>query len=658
MSQFQAPDKFPAGRDGTSGGMAGIANRSARRQAGSAGELAAAVAHHQAGRLKQAAAGYRKILNKEPGNGNALHLLGVIALSEGRPQRAIRLIRKALVALPDFAEAHSNLGNAEWAAGLSSEACESYRRAVALDPDCAPAHNNLGLLLCEKGDFATALAHCRRAVALSPDLAEAHNNLGNALRGLGHFKEAETALQRSLQLEAKRAVRHTNLGNVLTDQGRFAEAEACYRRAVALDPRFAPAHFGLATCRRLAGDMAAAVESYRMALSLNPGEPVAWNDLGSALRALGRFEEAGDAFRRALAINPDFADAYRNLANSRQLADDDQQISRLAALAANPDLAVEERAAAGFAMGKALDDADRFDAAFAAYEQANQMYRASRAISGERFDIGALRRQIDQTIDTFTPAFFTSVAGWGTPSERPVFVLGMPRSGTSLVEQIAASHSQVFAAGELRDIGGLASELETAPQQATVRRLADAHLDRLRTLGGSASRVIDKLPDNIFKLGIIATLFPGARIIFCRREPRDICLSCYFQKFSAGQMIFSYDLADCAKRYLETERLIAHWREVLPLRMLEVGYEALVADLEGESHRLIDFLGLDWEQACLDFHRTERTVITASSWQVRQPLYNRSVGRWRNYERHLAPLLEVLDAAVPRDRKRLTGARA
>ena len=175
-----------------------------------------------------------------------------------------------------------------------------------------------------------------------------------------------------------------------------------------------------------------------------------------------------------------------------------------------------------------------------------------------------------------------------------------------------------------------------------VRRAADAHLERLSGLSGGADRVIDKLPDNIFMLGVIATLYPAARIIFCRRDPRDIGVSCFFQKFSAGLLTFSYDLADCGRRIRETERLGAHWRRVLPLRWLDIQYESLVADLEGESRRLIEYLGLAWEPACLDFHRTMRTVQTASSWQVRQPLYHRSVGRWRHYERHLGPLLQEL----------------
>jgi tetratricopeptide (TPR) repeat protein len=631
--------------------MTGVGNQMPRRQAGLAAELKAAFQHHQAGRFERAAFLYRKILNKAPGNPDALHLLGLLALGEGRAERAVQLIGKAVRMLPNFAEAHSNLGNAQRAAGRPVEACGCYRRAIAAQPDFALAHNNLGCLLSEKGDFAAALTSCQRALELAPDLAEAHNNLGNALRGLGRFEEAAAALHRAAQLEPDSAARQTNFGNVLADLRRFEEAVKRYRRAIELNPGFVPAHFGLATRLRLSGDMEAAVESYRTALSLSPGQPLVWNDLGRALRALGHFDEAVGAFRRALAINPDFADAYRNLATCRELAAGEMEITRLSALSERPDLPIEERAAAGFAIAKALDDAERFDEAFAEYDRANHVYAAWLAAAGQRFDAEMLHRQIDEKIAAFTPMFFDSIADWGSPSELPVFIVGMPRSGTSVVEQIAASHSRVFGAGELTDIGEIAAELDPLPdasgrQAATVRRFADKHLTRLAALDGRAHRVIDKLPDNVFELGVIATLFPAARIIFCRRDPRDICLFCYFQKFTAGQLVFSYDLADCARRYLETERLTAHWRNVLPLRMLDVEYETLVGDIEGESRRLISFLGLDWEPACLDFHRTKRTVTTASSWQVRQPLYAHSVGRWRNYERHLAPLLSVLLAAA------------
>jgi hypothetical protein len=315
---------------------------------------------------------------------------------------------------------------------------------------------------------------------------------------------------------------------------------------------------------------------------------------------------------------------------------------------AEPDRPLADRIAAGFAIGGFLDKAGRHDEAFSHFAAANVLHRQQLAEAGERFDPDALAREVDGVIGRSTPALFSAAAGWGNRSELPVFIVGMPRSGTSLVEQIAASHSHVFGGGERKDIFHIAEAVLGRNRDRSIeewdmdlaRQPADRHIAHLRRRGGRALRVTDKMPDNVLYLGIIAVLFSAARIIFCRRDMRDNCLSCFFQRFGEGNG-FAYDLADCARRYLEIERLAEHWRRVLPLRMLTVDYEALVADPEGESRRLIEFLGLDWEPACLDFHRTERPVFSASLWQVRRPVFNRSVGRWRHYERHLGPLLEV-----------------
>lgn len=626
--------------------MASIGNRAEqRRQWTPASAIADASEHHRAGRLDKAEALYRKVLQRDPGNVDALHLLGLAALNRGNPNQAIQLIGRALAAAPGFAPAYVNLGNAQRAANRLADACASYRRAIALQPDSASAHSNLGLVLYQQGDLTAALASGERALELDPDQPDILSNVVTTLRTLGRLESAETLARRAARLRPEMASLHANLGNLLVDLRRYGEATASYRRALELSPRFASARYGLGNSLRLSGDLEGAVNSYRAAVALNAGHAPLWNDLGRTLRSLGRFDEAIPAFRRALAIDPDFADAYRNLAICQQLTADNADIARVAALADDPDRPAEERATAGFALGKVLDDANRFDEAFAAMDKANTVYREARASVGERFDADALHREVDAAIARFTPAFLASVAGWGDPTELPVFIVGMPRSGTSLVEQIAASHSHVFGAGERKDIGGFVTELgedNAQWERGVVSRLADAHRARLQGLAPDATRVIDKLPDNLFMLGIIATLFPSARVIFCERDPRDIGLSCFFQKFSPGQLMFSYDLANCGRRYRETARLVAHWHHVLKLRFLDMRYEDLVADLEGQSRRLIAFLGLDWEAACVDFHRTERTVETASGWQVRQPLYTRSVGRWRRYERHLGPMLAAL----------------
>jgi hypothetical protein len=325
------------------------------------------------------------------------------------------------------------------------------------------------------------------------------------------------------------------------------------------------------------------------------------------------------------------------------------EFDRLQTLVNDADRPLQLRMEAGFALGRLLDNADRHDDAFHCFSRANAFCSQLIARSEARFDRAAFRQQIASLIEICTPELYSNIEEEGNRSEMPVFVVGMPRSGTSLVEQIAASHSRVSGAGELADIIRIAGQIQRCSQEqgaeetdpGLAHRLADEYIERLKRIGNGADRVIDKMPDNILHLGLIAVLFPSARIIFCRRDPRDVCVSCYFIDFHQ-RIPWSYDLVDCGLRALGIERLADHWRRVLPLRMLTIDYETLVADLEGESRRLIEFLGLDWEPACLEFYKTERPVQTFSGWQVRQPLYTSSVGRWRKYEKHLGPLLEVL----------------
>ncbi len=548
-------------------------------------DFQAAVAHHQAGRLDRAELLYKKVLRKAPTMPDALHLLGLIALSHGRAARAVELIQKALKHYSaDIAEVHMNLGNAYLAAERRADAEASYRRAIALDPRLAAAHCNLGKILIDRGEFVAALAECRSALTLDKTLAEAYVNAAAALRALGGLTEAESELSR-----------------------------AC---AVALAP-------GAASC---------------------------WLALGLAERMLGRFDAAERCITRAVEIDPEMTEARSHLAFIGRHRADSDEAARLAATLARDSTPVSERIVAGFALGKMMDDADRFDEAFTLFAEANHLFRSVRAEVGERFDAAEFIEAIDRLIEQSPPELLAGLPRWRNPSELPVFVVGMPRSGTTLIEQIAASHSQVFGAGEISDLNAISLQLAAKNRDVPQlqdwdadysRSLADFYVDRLHKLGGDARRVINKTPDNIMLLGLVALLFPGARVVFASRDARDTCLSNFFQRFAHGNL-FSYDLADCGARAKGVTRLAQHWLRVLPLRMLTVDYEALVGDLEGESRRLIDFLGLDWEPACLDFHRTERAVTTLSVWQVRQKIYTRSVSRWRHYERHLGPLLEAL----------------
>lgn len=613
-----------------------------------------ATTHHQAGRYDRAEALYRRVLRRAPDHVEALHLLGVIAHERERHEDAVELISRALAGSPAFADAHQNLGCALRALGRFDEAVASYRRAIDLAPDHGLAHCNLSTTLNSRGAFEAALESAARAVELMPEFLEAHVNCGAALTGQGRFAEAEAAYRKALALQPDRAETLSDLGHILTELKRLDEAIACHQQAVTRQPNSAIMQLRLAATLFKAGDPYGSEAICRRGISLDPNSAEAWSALGQMLRSVGEFDEARSCFLRARALDPELPHAYAGLAIIGERADNEAELQHLRAVLARPDSPAATRSDAGFALGMLLDNAGRYDEAFPCFAEANALGRQQLAARGQLFDRTLQRQHVDSLIASCTPEFFAQVEGEGNPSEVPVFIVGMPRSGTSLVEQIAATHSRVTGVGELMDISRISDQVQAhgrdrSPEELDsdlAPRLADDYVVHLKRFGMGAARVVDKMPDNILHLGLIAVLFPAARVIFCRRDLRDTCLSCYFCRFDET-IPYAFDLGDCGVRALEIERLADHWRRVLPLRMLTIDHEVLVTDLEGESRRLIEFLGLDWEPGCLEFHKTGRPILSASGWQVRQPLFTRSMGRWRKYERHLQPLFEVLAERRP-----------
>jgi tetratricopeptide (TPR) repeat protein len=488
----------------------------------------------------------------------------------------------------------------------------------------------------------------RQILAHQPNHPEALYRLGIIAGQRDHTDDAIELFQLAIKAKPDWPNAYSCLGKACVEAARYDEAIVAHRHAVALAPNDKGVLEGLGSALLAKGDIAEAIEHFHRMLALFPESTAALNGLAAGFRLTGRFEEALGLLRKSLAINPEQPMAYAHLATSGRQVADAQEFERLANLTKQPGLNIELHIAAEFGLAKLLDDADRFDEAFGHYAQANLLTKNWRAERGDIFDWKELLGRVDQLIKISTPQFFADRQGWGHKSDLPVFIVGMPRSGTTLVEQIAASHPDVFGAGELKDISHIANSAGEDGLTALLKWSADSamraavgQLQRLQALTEGVSRVTDKMPDNVVYLGLIALLFPNARVIICRRDPRDNCLSCFFQNFSERN-VWSCDLADCGRRYLAIDRLTNHWLRVLPLKMLEIQYEEMVADQEGQSRRLIDFLGLPWDPKCLDFHKTERTVMTASVWQVRQPIYNSSSGRWRHYERHLSPLLDVL----------------
>jgi tetratricopeptide (TPR) repeat protein len=622
-----------------------------------------------AGQFDEAVAHYREALRLRPDDAVAHANLGAALVDLGKPVEALAAGGEALrlwsaggrVPPPAAAAAcHNTLGNAHRAAGRPQEAVAHYREAVRLQPDYALAHFNLGFTLVEQGRPAEAVGPCREVLRLYPDHAEAHNTLAAALVELSQLEPAAAHAREALRLRPDYAAACNNLGRAVQDQGRPEEAIAQYREALRLQPAFAVARNNLGTALMELQRLPEAVACFEECLRRNPEHADALTNLGAARLEQGRLDEALAHSREALRLNPDAPMACASLlglaAQGHQPLSD-AELERARALLASGRLAPQGAVALHFALGGLLDRQGAYDEAFDHYRQANELQLDVWRTRGRAFDPDARRALVEGIRAAFTAAFFERVRSFGPDGELPVFIVGMPRSGTTLVEQILSSHPGVFGAGELRDVSKIAARLQEALAPAgypacverldrdTARALAEEHLRRLDELGGSAARVIDKMPENYLHLGLIAALFPRARVVHCRRDPVDVCLSCYFQNFQ--DVPYSSRLEDLGLCHRLYERLMAHWRDVLPLPVYEVRYEDLVANQEAISRELVAFCGLDWDDRCLAFHENRRAVRTASRLQVRRPIYSSSVRRWKHYEAHLQPLLAALGDAAP-----------
>ncbi|MGD0390105.1 MAG: sulfotransferase, partial [Tepidisphaeraceae bacterium] len=460
-----------------------------------------------------------------------------------------------------------------------NEALSGNEKGAAVPSGDAQARKVAGDLLYKKGRINEAISAYLSAIEADLDYSPAYRALGRAFSTAGGFEEALAAYREGLDVDPNDLEILVAMARLLAKLNRIDESKAAHARAASINPNAAAIHEALGEIMQHSRDLKAAIESFRRAVAIDPSLDSAWFHQGVALAQLGRFEEATDCFRRVLALHPDSVPAYFQLVNTGKFVGA-PAIQRLTELLNNPDLPTYGRIPAGFALGKLLDDAHRYDEAFARYSEANLLVKQSKAAAGERFDPQSFGAQVKQMAEPLTREFFERRRDWGEPSEIPVFIVGMPRSGTTLVQQIAASHPQVHGAGELTDIGEIAislggtdvssAALEWKP--GPVKEAAKRHLRRLQEMNGAVCRIIDKMPGNAYRVGLIALLFPAARIIQCRRDARDNCLSYYFQWFSNGN-IASYDPAHCAHEYLATERMLNHWRDVAPLRILDVQYE-------------------------------------------------------------------------------------
>jgi tetratricopeptide (TPR) repeat protein len=558
---------------------------------------------------------------------------------KGRWEEAALSYRRALTLEPGLAEAHHNLATLLLEAGRPEEALESSRRAIAARPDFAEAHENAAGALLQLGRIEAAIASYRRTVEICPAAVSAWHNLGNALAGLGRCDEALAAYRRAIDLDPNCAALTNNLGSLLRGWGRLDEAVACFQRALELEPGFVQALANLALAQRLQGRPLEAQASCLWALELEPGFASALITLAESHADTGDFAGAERYFRQAAASDGDSPEAWAGLSRVRPMTRQDSDwLDAARRILARP-LTPRKEACLRYAVGKYHDDIGEFDHAFDNFRRANELTKITRPA----YDPRSMTQMVDRIVGTEDRAWLARTRRAPAGSERAVFIVGMLRSGTTLAEQILASHPDVLGAGELPFWSSAAEEIRSAPDQAEGdRRLEKLGFEYVRMLAaqaGGARRVVDKMPGNFLSLGLIHAALPAARVIHLRRHPLDTCLSIYFQHLEAT-LSYTNDLRDLAHFYSDYVRVMAHWHSILPPRVvLDVPYEALVQDPEGWSRKMIDHIGLRWDPRCLEFHATARTVITASKYQVRRPITKSAVGRWKNYRAHVGPLL-------------------
>ncbi len=686
--------------------------------------LQAGLDHHTAGRLSEAESCYRQLLLQDSTHADALHLLGAAAYQGGRSAEAVPLITRAVALNPGEPVYRNTLGAALKSLGLTIEAVTAYRQSLALAPDNAETELNLGLALKAGGDLISAIRHYRRSLALLPDNADALNSLAIALQDLGdgagaiveygkalalrpgcpdylnnmgtallaenrtseaidhHSQalavtpnfpkallnlaialqaaerpvEAVPPLVRALELQPDYPEAFFILGTALQSLSKLDEAIACYEEALALRPSYAEAHARIGAILHTQGRSGPAVAHLTLALTLKPDHAEAFHHLGVALQMLWRFSDATTCYGRALRLQRDYAAVHYELAAIRSpQPGEPAHAALMATLAESARLPADKAALVHYAYAKALDSGGDHPAALEHYMKGAALKRSRIAYSDQH-----VKRLFRRTRESFDAGLLERFCGAGAPG-APIFVVGMPRSGSTLVEQILASHPLVHGAGELKALDAAVREIVTpndepyqhfaaALSAETLTGLGNAYLSSLPVVA-QGQRVTDKMPLNFLYLGLIRLILPNARIVHTMRDPVDTCVSCFTTLFSEGNE-YSYDLGELGQFYNHYHELMAHWRSILPAGiMLDVRYEDVVDDIEGQARRLIAHCGLPWDPRCLDFHTNQRPIRTASYAQVRQPIYRSSVGRWHRYGDGLAPLLRELgitaSAAAP-----------
>lgn len=556
--------------------------------------------------------------------------------------------RKILSDDADVAGAWTVLGLAENGMGRFERALDAFARSLSIAPSDPWTYNSLGVVLMRHGRDKQAVAAFTRALAADPEHRDSRLNIGVLLARMDFPDAAEEHLRQAAEFEPPSAEANYQLGLLLCKSGRRDEGRQFYRRAVEADPAHVAAGTALAVQLQQQGLANEAERQLKAILEIAPDNAAVLAALGAVYEDLGDAESAIGAYLRALEVDPGHETSLSRIIvlNPGDPAHFEQMAQELLEHERVPD---QQKVRLAFALGKSFERQERYAEAFAHMRIANELQKKELPA----FDPVKHQQLVSSIMASFDQAFFADREAYGDRNARPIFIVGMPRSGTTLAEQIIASHPDVDGAGEQQFFLKLSAELsqgtgtDNYPAAATrfsaddvARRAAD-YLLSLAPFRHQGTRTTDKMPVNFLHIGLIALLFPGASVINCRRDPLDVVLSCYKEGFHR-ETRFTTDLVWLAAFYNEYERLMDHWRHVLPMPILDVQYEDHVQNFDTGVARILDHCGLSWDERCLRFFETERTVGTPSRWQVRQPVYATSVGKWRNYRAELEPVIDKL----------------
>ena len=655
-----------------------------------------AVALINSGQIDKAEGICRSAVEGNPEDINMVALLGATLLKSKKIPEAEKFLRRAIKLAPTFAKPHEDLGHLLLNKGEPGEAVRVLKTATRLDPNLGNAFFNLGKALSMMSMGKQADEAFERSFELNPErkklaLAAEHQKAGrldeaqrvykevlrdnptnvDALRLMGtialqneRIYEAERLFRRAIANAPDFVMAQLDLGRALKEQNRLEEAIEHFRKVIKLEPANIQAHYLMASALSLTAQTYEAIEVYQQVLELQPKHAGAMLGLGHVLKTVGRQEEAIEAYRNCIRHLPQNGETWWSMANLKTYRLTDEDIEQMQSMVSGSDeqeQKINEQSMINilFALAKAFEDRGIYEQAWDYYYEGNSRQRVL-----ENYDPVRTEVMNDRIVEVFNQEFLSENSGLGHPSSEPIFVVGLPRSGSTLIEQILASHSRVEGTSELPYAGLVATSLSRNRADGVnypdaVRELGEEHFKRLGQDYLDFAQIhrterkpvfIDKMPNNFPTIGFLHLILPNAKIIDARRYPLDSCLSCYRQLFARGQT-FTYDLTDIGEYFLQYERMMDHWHEVLPGRCLTVQYEDVVTDFESQVRRLLEYCELPFEEACINFHETDRPVRTASSEQVRQPVYSKSVNFWRNHEANLEELIEVLEPALPRYQK-------